>query len=46
MTRDIEASPACGRASFDKVTVNVENGKLRANRLRLLNEIESGQGPG
>ena len=26
-------------AFFDKVTVNVEDGKLRANRLRLLNEI-------
>jgi glycyl-tRNA synthetase beta chain len=26
-------------AFFDQVTVNVEDGKLRANRLRLLNEI-------
>jgi glycyl-tRNA synthetase beta chain len=26
-------------AFFDKVTVNVDDGKLRANRLRLLNEI-------
>jgi glycyl-tRNA synthetase beta chain len=26
-------------AFFDKVTVNVEDGKLRANRLRLLNQI-------
>src|SRR4029077_13740826 len=26
-------------AFFDKVTVNAEDGKLRANRLRLLNEI-------
>jgi glycyl-tRNA synthetase beta chain len=26
-------------AFFDRVTVNVEDGKLRANRLRLLNEI-------
>jgi glycyl-tRNA synthetase beta chain len=26
-------------AFFDKVTVNVDDAKLRANRLRLLNEI-------
>jgi glycyl-tRNA synthetase beta chain len=26
-------------AFFDQVTVNVEDGKLRANRLRLLNQI-------